>query len=187
MKISIALMCHVSRVEFIPYLKSKLGECKVFIDDGHLGVKKNSIRCWASFDKTADYHLVIQDDAIICEDFFGRCKKYLDSKKEIVSFFMSKRLKEENLEEDENFFYRNWLTGAVGLAIKTEYIPELLSFMNSQRMNNDDTIIANFFKKKGIKISYSKPSLVDHRHGIESIVEKKIVTNRRTAYENISL
>ncbi len=186
MKISIALMCHTSRKEFIPYLIEKLGECRVFVDDGSLGVKKNAMRCWESYDKNADYHLVIQDDAIICDNFKTKCMPYLENSEGIVSFFLSKRTR-ERVREDGIFFKKRTLTGAVALAIRTDLIKKMIQEMREAKIENDDTIISWFAQRHHIEVCYSKPSLVDHRHGIKSIVEKNIVSERRTAYENIPI
>lgn len=186
MKISIALMCHTSRKDFIPYLIEKLGECRVFVDDGSLGLKKNAIRCWESYDKDADYHLVIQDDAIISDNFRAKCIPYLENSQGIVSFFLSKRTK-QSTREDGMFFKRKYLTGAVALAIRTDLIKKMLQEMREAKIENDDTIISWFAQRHHIEICYSKPSLIDHRHGIMSIVEKNIVSERRTAYENIPI
>lgn len=178
--VSISIMAHKSREEFIPYLEEKLGECKVFIDDGSLGVKKNSIRCWESYDKSEEYHLVIQDDAIITEDFHKKLNKYISKKPEILSLFLSKRTYPQTTKKGI-FRVRKALTGGVGIVMKTKHIKGLIKYMNSQTMENDDTLISHYFRKKGIIIKYTDPSLLDHRHGIKSIVEKNIVPEVRTA------
>src|SRR5699024_8527373 len=35
-------------------------------------------RAWESYDPSADYHLVIQDDALVCEDLIAGLEKALD-------------------------------------------------------------------------------------------------------------
>ena len=67
-------MMHPDREKFKPYLLDKLGNVPVVLDN------KNSIwdtcqRAWAEFDPTADYHVVIQDDALVCDDFKEKAEK----------------------------------------------------------------------------------------------------------------
>lgn len=186
MKVSYSIMAHPSRKKFIPYLLKHIPEAKVFYDLG-FGLKQNAINCWKSYDKTADYHIVIQDDAIICEDFLNKIIPYLKQNKEVISFFLSKRLKEGKLKETDLFFERNFLTGAVCLAIRTDHIEHIIKYLTQAKIENDDTIIGTYCKDHKLKAYYSKPSLVDHRTGIMSIVEKKIVPKLRSAYENIPI
>lgn len=186
MKVSYSIMAHPSRKRFIPYLLSHIPEAKVFYDLG-FGLKQNAINCWNSYDKTANYHLVIQDDAILCKDFKNKIIPYLKQNKEVISFFLSKRTKSEELKETEYFFERGWLTGAVCLAIRTDHVDNVLNALKHAKIQNDDTIIGSYCKNKGLKVYYSKPSLADHRTGIMSIVEKKVVHHKRSAYENIPI
>lgn len=186
MKVSYSIMAHPSRKNFIPYLLKNVPNAKVFYDLG-FGLKQNAINCWKSYDKTAKYHLVIQDDAILCEDFTNKIIPYLEQNKEVISFFMSKRVKSEELKETEYFFEREWLTGAVCLAVRTDHIEKIIKSLKQSKIQNDDTIIGKYCKNHKLKVYYSKPNLVDHRTGIMSIVEKNIVPKQRSAYENISI
>ena len=68
MKISIAVMMHPSREKYKDYLKSKLGDVPFSIDEG-IGLRANSKRTWLMYDKTADFHIVVQDDALVCGNF----------------------------------------------------------------------------------------------------------------------
>ena len=69
MKYSIAIMAHTSRAEHFEYLQNMLKPKVIMVDNGELGVWGNAKRAWLDYDKDCDYHIVIQDDALISKRF----------------------------------------------------------------------------------------------------------------------
>lgn len=174
-------MAHKDRKDFLPYLIERLENVRVFVDDGSLGAPENAIRCWESYDPQAKHHLVIQDDAVLTEDFLNKVKMYLRDQ-EVVSFYTGNRvLTKTNIKELNDFYKSDELIGVVGLAIRTDLIPEMLRYFKSLNVKGDDRRIKRFFKSKGIPVYYTKPSLVNHRTGNWSIWQNKQTGQGRQA------
>ena len=179
--LSISIMAHKDRADYLPLLVKQLGKANIFVDDGTLGAPGNAIQCWKNFNKKAKYHLVIQDDAILTEDFLSKVKTYLRGQ-EIISFYTGNRvLTKTKTEKQKDFYKSNELIGAVALAIRTDIIPEMLRFFKSKNIKGDDRRIKLFAKSKNFPIYYTRPSLVNHRVGNWSIWQNKETKKGRQA------
>lgn len=84
MELSIAIMMHPSRREFLPYLEERLGPVPVAMDRG-LGVWDTCKRAWEC--ATGDWHLVVQDDALICRDFRQRIRPLITDRTAYSLYF----------------------------------------------------------------------------------------------------
>ena len=76
-KLSISVMAHPSREKYFGYLKERLGDIPFAIDTESKGVWENCKRAWKLYDPMADFHLVVQDDAIVCDDFLEKANATL--------------------------------------------------------------------------------------------------------------
>lgn len=172
MKLSISIMAHPSRAEFIPYLKEKLGDVPVSMDEG-FGILENCKRAWSMYDKNADYHVVIQDDCIVCNDFYNRAISYLEKAGGLaVSFFYSQskffnKYKKERLENGA--IIKKGLYGGLAICLPTSLIEEMLVFFDKDTVPFDDHRIGRFLMSKNIDIFYPFPCLIDHRQGHMSV------------------
>jgi hypothetical protein len=161
MKCSICILHHPKRRQFIPYLLYKLGDIKIFTDSGQ-GYFNNCIEAWNSYDRDALWHLIIEDDALICKDFYNE---------------LDKILRDENIVY--NLFYENdKVFGGVAVCIPTKYIDGLLDY--SQNGYNRkvfyypfDSLIKKYCELNNIKTSFVVPSLVDHRQ-VDSLLKNKL-------------
>jgi hypothetical protein len=173
-KLSVAVMAHPSREKFFSYLKENLGDIPFSIDYENKGPWENAKKAWAMFDPNAEYHTVIQDDAIICKDFYNKAEKVLKYPNLAYSFYYgyrgnTKRVFEKGLKDGG--ILKNGLSWGVAICLPTKLIPEMIEWCDkSLRIKNDDTRISYFLKWKGIKVYYPIPSLVDHRTGEISLV-----------------
>jgi hypothetical protein len=168
-KISIAVMAHPSRSEFFPYLLRKLGDVKFSIDDG-CGIWENRKRATMMYDPAADFHLVIQDDAIICDNFKELAEKTVNREKEYAySFYFGNRQAYRKAAQDgmsRGFIIADWMSWGVAICLPTRIIPEAMAYCDKMTGHHDDSRIGRYLKHKGIKIYFPMPSLVDHRpHG----------------------
>lgn len=176
MKLSISIMMHPSRAEFLPYLKSKLGDVPVSIDTGQ-GLIWNCRNAWTMFDPTADYHVVIQDDCIICDDFYNlACQSIEKANGLAVSFFYSQskfynKFKKERAETGA--IVKKGLYGGLAICLPTKLINEMLACYDTQRIPYDDLRIGRFLMSKKIDIYAPFPTLVDHRQNHMSLFTKK--------------
>lgn len=178
-------MAHPRRAEFFDYLKSKLGDVPFAIDDG-CGLIKNCRNAWALYDLTADYHCVIQDDAIICENFYNRAIEVLEKAEGLpVSFIHISPISYQKFKADREKFgaiKHLGLGGGVALCLPTKLIPEMLAHYDADNVTMDDHRIGRFTISKNLMWYFPIPSLVDHRTGNASICNPKPSANRANEY-----
>lgn len=176
MKLSISIMAHPKRAEYIPYLKSKLGDVPVALDDG-CGLLENCKRAWRLRDPNADYHCVIQDDCIICDDFYNRAIERLEKAGGLaVSFFysQSKFFNKFKKEADATgAITKKSLYGGLAICLPVHLIPEMLVFYDTQTIPFDDHRINRFLMSRAIDIYSPIPCLVDHRQNHMSLFTGK--------------
>jgi hypothetical protein len=160
MKWSICILHHPARRGYIPYLLYKLGNVRIFTDIGQ-GLIKNCQDAWKSYNKEALWHIVIEDDTLICHDFYDELDKALINKDTVY-----------------NLFYQNdKVFGGLGICIPTKYIDGLIDY-SENGFNKKvfyypwDVIVRDYCDKNGIKREFVIPSLLDHRD-TGSLVNKK--------------
>jgi hypothetical protein len=172
MKLSIAIMMHLKRKEYLPYLESKLGKCPVAMDEG-CGLLQNCHNAWAMYDPTADYHVVIQDDCIVCDNFYNLATAYLEKANGLaVSFFYSQSKfyqKFERERKDTGAITKKALYGGLAICLPTKLIPEMLIAFDKDTVPFDDHRIGRFLMSKKINIYNPFPCLIDHRQGHKSL------------------
>lgn len=173
-------MAHPSREKHFQYLRDKLGNVPFSIDDGR-GLWGNAKRAWEMHDPDADYHVVIQDDAYVCDNFKERAEEILS--REIPSQFAGSPMaysfyfgKRYNLAGDgkkglrDGFVIKNGMYWGVAMCLPTKKIKQMLEFAEKQTARGDDTRIGRFCEFINMKVYYPIPSLVDHRADEHSLV-----------------
>lgn len=181
--LSISVQAHIARQIFFPYLKEKLGADVPFsVDDGTLGVwgnRKKALR----LAEDSKYHLVIQDDAILCEDFLIKAYKFIYEMDEMfpeetLSFQLYHGHQPQFPHHDmirakqRGFVKRKFLFWGVGIATPTHLIEDMIEFGDKVASRQDDTKIKYWLTKNKIPIIFPIPCLVDHRqtHETHSLV-----------------
>jgi hypothetical protein len=152
-----------------------LGDVKFSIDRAgqEIGVWNNCKRAWKMHDPKADFHIVIQDDAIICENFRERAEKILILKKLAYNFYFGNRQKYRATAKagmKRGYVLSGWTSWGVAICLPTYLIPEMIRYCDKMKTPHDDTRIATFLKHKKIKIYFPMPSLISHRTGENSLV-----------------
>lgn len=173
-----SVMAHPSRAEFFPYLSRCLGDVPFAIDNKQIGVWANCKRAWRLSDPSADYHCVIQDDAILCEGFVEKAVEFVkkhheEGKPKAFSFYFGNR--SADLDQAREGMKVGWTkkrapTWGVAICLPTDLIPEMIEYCDTLFERQDDTRIGKFLKSRGIETYYPMPSLVDHRIELESLV-----------------
>jgi len=211
MKLSISIMAHPSREKFIPYLQEKLGgNIPVSMDSESKGIIWNCKNAWKMYDKEADWHIVIQDDAIICENFrekaieainksFHDMLKYTDGKKNafdyvpefynttVYNFYYGTRVALKQEAEQglkDGYVMSNRPRWGVAICMPTVLIDEMLEYFETLNNQQDDERISRFINMKGMRVYFPMPSLVDHRSELESLVGNALSGGRK-AYKFI--
>lgn len=189
MKISISVMAHPSREKYFNYLKEKLGDVPFSIDGGW-GIWENCKRAWLMFDPNADYHLVIQDDAIIGKNFFKNIRKEIENHSDhAFSFYFGNRKRFEDIAkkaEKNGGISMGWVSWGVAICVPTNQIKKMLEYCDKlpeRYKKHDDTMIAKYLESIKMPVWYPMPSLVDHR--LEKSLVESDLNGGRKAYKFI--
>jgi hypothetical protein len=184
------MMCP-ARSKYIPYFKAIFGE-DVFIsmDQGE-GIWENRKRASLAYDKEATHHVVIQDDAIICENFLDLAEKEIEKRPDhaFSFYFGNRRNMQEKAKIGEQFGGTSgyWFSWGVAICLPTKIIDECMEYCDRIKGydKHDDTRIAKFVKFKKIPVWYPIPSLVEHRHEEPSTMQSNEGVSKRKAYKFI--
>lgn len=177
MKIDYVIMGHESRRDYIDDLFWQLIDCPINflayeIDNGSLGVWENAKRAWLhpAVKPGADYRVVIQDDAILCDKFGVKAEQFLsDHDGQICSFYFGdEETRTKYIRPD---YFDAPLYHAVALAIPTKMIPAMVAYCDGRKeIDGDDMKMKRWLISLNRTCRYSNPSLVQHRD-IESIID----------------
>lgn len=114
-------------------------------------------------DMSKDYHLVLQDDAILCKDFEEKAQKIFDEHHKIINFYTPWVETMRNYKKKKSFYKKLWWWVAV--AIKTKYIDEMIERVLRRYEDGselgDDQLMREYFWKY-ILCYYTNPCLVQH-------------------------
>lgn len=185
--LSASIMAHESRIDFLPSIKEKLGDVYVSMDFGrkgmecNIGVWNNCKRAWQNHDPEADYHVVIQDDAIVCGAFYKQALTAIQLAESFsgmmpaLSFYYGNRKNKLKAAEEAlkttGFVIGDRPTWGVAICLPVKLIAEMIEYCDRINIPEDDTRIGRFLKHKKIPVYFPIPSLVDHRTGHGSLVD----------------
>lgn len=178
--LSISVMAHPSREKFFPYLKEKLGDVPFSIDHNSTGVWPNARRAWAMFDPEALFHVVVQDDAIVCDRFRERAEEAIYNAFRAgisdvengfaVSFYFGNRGTLRGIAQaglERGYCTMNRTPWAVAICLPTAIIPAMLKEAEEYAEPQDDARIGKFVRSRGMRVYFPIPSLIDHRTAAE--------------------
>jgi len=186
MKYSISIMMCPARLKYKDYLISKLGNATVIMDRG-LGLWDTARRSWLSYDKRADYHIVVQDDAIIGKDFYQNLEMTIQKNpNKAYCLYLGNR--ESFRKESEEWLIaggveRDIVNWGVAVCLPTQIIEDCMSecdTMNEYR-DYDDQRLSKYLQNIGMTVWYPFPSLVDHRWEEKSIMDRNLPNKIRKA------
>lgn len=163
-KLSISLMAHPDREHYIPYLKKQLGDVPVSWERGR-GIWDTCKRAWLLHDREATHHVVIQDDAIVTDDFIEKAKDVIERYPENTAhiFFIADRAKRYAvLHKDEPGFFTHKIYNEVAICLPTARIMPMLKWCDRLKMDTDKSI-SRYCQRHRIKIYNPMPSLIEHR------------------------
>lgn len=198
MSVSFTIMAHKQRRKFVEQLKPQLDGAGAVWD------RKNDRwdtgrRALLAYDKSADWHVVVQDDAILCPNFLPGVEAALASVPlEVpVSFYTGKTRPfhayvkgavEGCKQSGKTWFTMRGPLWGPAIALPTVYIDDLVADCDRwDNIPNYDLRIGEWFTERKIQCWYSVPSLVDHRVGEEnpSLVKGRYGHDGRVAFEFI--
>lgn len=182
MKLSVKIMAHEKRAEFIPELVERLGlEAEDVVWDNDNIRWHTGRRAWQAIDQSADYGMVVQDDALVCRDLIAGLEVALDHLPErgVVSPYIGTRRPAANAveravrearDQDVSWVKMPSLNWGVAIVLPTGVINSMIRWCNLQRYPQYDRRIGRYaIDVERLNTWCPWPSLVDHRDG-ESLV-----------------
>jgi hypothetical protein len=191
---SITVMAHKLRRHFVPLLLPRLPGAVVVWDEKNdrWDTGRRALLSGASNDDR--WHLVIQDDALLCHNFTKQATLALTKLAERnhigpVSLYLSKTAPFASAVDAATKDDASWIVApgplwGVGLLIRRYIIAELVEECDTMVDEPQyDLRIAKFFARRSLFCYYSVPSLVDHRIGVlaPSLIPGRGSSKRRTA------
>lgn len=130
-----------------------------------------------------DWHLVIQDDAVLTPYFYENivaALQQLDTKT-LVSLYtgqcrpLGKRVKEavDKAGDTHSWLKHYMLCWGVAILIPSDHIEPMLDFINDERYNTTpyDVRVGIFYQRNMLPIYYTNPSLVNHDDDLGSLLD----------------
>lgn len=192
-------MAHPARVSFVDELRSgELVDVPVVWDE-RSDRWDTGRRSMLAVERGAAWHVVVQDDAIVCRDFLAGVERALAAVEPTgpVAFYTGRvrpaRTFVEGMVRAADELGRRWLEfegpwWGVAVAVPVAMIPGMVEWGDAHpQIANYDRRMARYFDLIGATCRYSHPSLVDHRVGGEnpSLVPGRGNAPTRTAFRYI--
>ena len=180
MKISVSIMAHPDRLDNVQTLQRALPrDVPVSWDDegpagGNAGrVWRNARAAWLMHRPDADWHILLQDDALLCDAFLPGMNEALRHVKgpAVVSPYLGmggyqtarwKPLTELADRRGAAFIRTRKLGWGVCIALPVLMIPDMIAYADTRAGVPDDMRVAGWAERRGIDVWYTWPSLVDH-------------------------
>lgn len=188
-------MAHRRRAQFVDELLPQLPGTKVTWDREN-DRWDTGRRSMLAFDPDADWHLVVQDDAVLCPDFLPAVEAALSHVPERPVSFYTGRVRPyaasiKTAVTRARAAGKPWLAmrgphWGVAVAIPTHLIEDMIEWCDQQvGVPNYDRRMEKYFTRREILCWHSIPSLVDHRVGEEnpSLIPGRGAAPSRTAHE----
>lgn len=183
MRISCTVMAHPKRTIQAHALFSRLIQypfCDMSVTYDQTNVEWDTGR--AALQKgigRGDWHVVIQDDAILTPDLYDNLVNAITALKEktLISLYTgtSRPLPQRvtaavNKAKDGEWLRHNQLFWGVGIAIPTDHIEPMLEFVEDVDLQYDNKI-GEFYCRNGLPVYYCIPSLVDHNDELGTLLD----------------
>lgn len=180
-KLSASIMAHPDRADCVEILLTELGqEIPVHWDregppSGNADrVWRQARSAWGMFDESADWHVLMQDDAMPCPDLLNGLAAALDhvDGPAIVSGYLGQgrlvpsRWADLAARADQVgacWIRANILMWGVCIAVPTARIPRMIDWCDRRAAIPDDMRVSGWARREGLDTWYPWPSLVDHR------------------------
>lgn len=165
---SVSIMACKEREHYIPYLKKQLGDVPVSMDEGDKGIWNNCKDSWLLHDPSKEWHIVLQDDSIVPDDFHKHTTELfnkLGGKDYVVSLYagyrLEKRIERARSKNQDNVIFHRILNENA-LAIRTKHIDSMIKY-SDMRQATTDRYIQSWARNNNLMMYYPIPSLINHR------------------------
>lgn len=193
--LSVAVMAHPKRRRLVPGLELEIGGSVETVWDRRNDRWDTGRRAMLAFDPNSEWHVVVQDDAIVCNDFRAGVASALEHVPDgsPASFYTGRcRPHGPAVASAVNRAVvrgRSWLAmrgplWGPAVAVQTSVIPDMIKRCDELDIENYDLRMAAYFAERDTDCWYSIPSLVEHRVGAKnpSLVPGRSSSASRTAH-----
>jgi hypothetical protein len=129
---------------------------------------------WELADPTADFHVLIQDDALPCADFLAGLERALEHVPDdaVVSPYLGRggaagprweRIGAEAERRGASWVLSSKVMWGVALVLPVRLIPDLIERADRMTGVPDDMRVAGWAQRRHAQVWYPWPSLVDHQ------------------------
>lgn len=171
-KVAAVVMAHQKRRRWAETLACRL-DCPI-VWDHHNDRVETGLRSLQAYERTATHHLVVQDDAIICQDLIAGLEQAVEiSQDRIVGLYIGagrplSRFRLNQLARGADQQHAAWIDWrgtiwGVAVLIPTVHLDGLIRSYQRGPLRNYDTRLENSARKRRVQWWYTWPSLVDHR------------------------
>lgn len=194
MTLSISIMAHPQRKSFVESLLKQLSLMNIGVSwDEKNNIWDTCRRAWLLHDKAADWHLVLQDDVILCKNFITKVNELINKhsrNNNIFSLYLGNR---EKFSKDVNrlkpkggLLVKKNIHHEIALCFPTKKIIDMLNYCDS--LNPDtDKVINQYVNKNNLDVIIPLPTLINHRNDIASLHtlnKSSIVTRKSIWFDN---
>ena len=182
MKISVSIMAHPDRRESAERLSAEVGLAPIAFD-GEGPPSRDPDRIWRTaraawmlHDPDADWHLLLQDDAIVATHLLEVLPRALRCvpRPSVVSLYLGSGRplagRWSAVVDEANSVGASWIVGprpiwGVGLLLPTPLIPDMVRYCDTQRGATDDMRVGRWAQRSKLETRYPWPCLADHVDG----------------------
>lgn len=140
-----------------------------------------------------DWHVVLQDDALLTPEFYANLEGAIRAVPErvLISLYTGtvRPMTEEVKTAVSKAYYATWLKHymlfwGVGIAIPSDHIEPMLEYVSGAEFETTlyDIRIGMFYQRNQLPVYYTMPSLVDHDDDLGSLLEHGVDSERRVAH-----
>lgn len=182
-KVSVSIMAHPDRAHHVETLQAALG-ARVPVGWDEEGpprrdpdrIWRTARRAWELRDPAADWHLLLQDDAIVAANLLDELPGALEQvpQRAVVSLYLGDgrplsatwgQVTAEAQNVGASWIVAPRVMWGVGVLVRTAMIPDMLSWCDRQHGIADDMRVGRWGQRSRLETWYTWPCLVDHPDG----------------------
>lgn len=169
-------MAHPARKQLVGSLLNQLSPLPVPVAwDEKNNIWDTCRRAWLLHDKESDWHLVLQDDVILCKNFISRVNEFVINHCEnnnIFSLYLGNRNKfrkdVNRLRPKGGIVVKKNIHHEIALIFPINKINEMLTYCSSLNPT-DDKVINRYVTNNNLNVIIPLPNLINHRNDIKSL------------------
>lgn len=174
--VTVGITAHHLRASMAQQLAAQVDATFVSMDTGDMTAFTNHVRCWRELaDTGSEWAVNLEDDSCPVVNFRGQLEKALAAAPtNVVSLYIGRQRPPQWVRKvqdavakaeanDACYILANYLLHAVGVAIRTELITDMLTQLDDLKYLPVDEAIGNWCRRASQPIAYAWPSLIDHK------------------------